>query len=258
MHVIKAIWPPLVLPLLLLVIWLLLSGRELVPAYLLPSPGRVCQALCDYAFGQGRAFQGRLGGDLIASLTRILCGFGLAVICGLPLGLISGHSKLIARLLSPLVNGLRAVPGICWLPLCLVWLGIGFKTTLFLVALAAFFPIYLNTLTGVLGTPELLLRAGQMLGLSRRQMLTSIVVPSAMLQIRAGLRLGLGLSFAYLVLGELTGVPDGVGAMIMDARAAGRVEMVICGILVLAAVGWLADLLLRGLTWLFFKSIRRQ
>lgn len=254
----RALWPPLVLPLLLLALWLYLSGGELAPAYLLPSPGRVGQSLYDYAFGQGRAFQGRLSGDLAASLARVCCGFSLAAACGLPLGLVSGRSGLAARLLSPLINSLRAVPGICWLPLCLVWLGIGFKTTLFLIALAAFFPIYFNTLTGVLAVPELLLRSGRMLGLSGRRILTGVIIPAAMPQIRAGLRLGLGLSFAYLVLGELTGVPNGVGAMIMDARAAGRVDMVICGILVLAATGWLADLILRGLTWISFKSIRHQ
>lgn len=160
-------------------------------------------------------------------------------------------------MLSPLVNGLRSVPGICWLPLALVWLGIGFRTTVFLVALAAFFPIYLNAATGTAAVAPILVRAGSMLGLSPVAVFLRVIMPAAMPHIRAGLRLGLGVGFAYLVLGELTGVPDGIGTMIMDARLMGRVDMILVGIILMSVLGWLGDVLLGLMLRVAFKSARR-
>jgi NitT/TauT family transport system permease protein len=119
------------------------------------------------------------------------------------------------------INGLRAVPGISWLPLAMVWFGIGIKTTLFLVALAAFFPIYLNAEAGARQVDPLLLEAGAMMGVKPIRSIFTIVLPGSMPHIVTGLRLGLGISWAYLVLGELSGVPNGLGAIIMDARMVG-------------------------------------
>ena len=159
-----------------------------------------------------------------ASLGRVGSGYLLAVIPGVALGLASGRSPALASLLSPIINGVRAVPGISWLPLALLWLGIGFRATVFLIALAGFFPAYLNAAAGAASVPPVLTRAGRMLGFGRRAIFFRVVIPSAMPQVRTGLRVALGMSFSYLVLGELTGVPDGLGAMIMDARLAGRVD----------------------------------
>lgn len=239
--------------------WWGVSQGGLVPPYLLPPPAAVASALSGYVFGgqSGDAFSGRFIRDLGASLSRVGCGFAAAVLIGLPLGVLSGRTPLLARGLAPLVNGLRSVPGICWLPLGLVWFGIGFGTTIFLVALAAFFPIYLNAAAGTAAVPPVLIRAGAMLGLSRPAVFLRVIVPSAMPHIRTGLRLGLGVGFAYLVLGELTGVPDGIGAMVMDARFVGRVDMILAGIVLLSGLGWLADGLLTGFLRLAFKSARR-
>lgn len=117
------------------------------------------------------------------------------------------------------------MPGISWLPLALVWFGIGMRTTVFLVALAAFFPVYLNTAAGARQIDPLLYRAGAMMGIGRLRGVFAILLPAAMPQIIGGLRLGLGISWAYLVLGELTGVANGLGAVIMDARMLGRIDI---------------------------------
>ena len=249
---------PLALPALLLSVWALLSASETVPAYLLPSPARVLSSLYEYALGSGRSFQGRLFSDLSASLGRVAAGFSLAGCVGLTFGVLCGRSLLARRMLAPGINCLRAVPGICWLPLGLVWLGIGNTSTVFLIALAAFFPIYLNTTAAVMSVSNLMIRSGRMLGFSGARLLFGVIMPAAAPQILTGMRLGLGLGFAYLVLGELTGVPDGLGAMIMDARAVGRVDMILCGILILALTGWLADVLFRLLAGACFPSIRRS
>ncbi|MFQ9492108.1 MAG: ABC transporter permease [Bilophila wadsworthia] len=201
---------------------------------------------------------GRFWGDLSASLGRVGSGYLLAVIPGVALGLASGRSPALASLLSPIINGVRAVPGISWLPLALLWLGIGFRATVFLIALAGFFPAYLNAAAGAAAVPPVLIRAGRMLGFGRRAIFFRVVIPSAMPQVRTGLRVALGMSFSYLVLGELTGVPDGLGAMIMDARLAGRVDLLVSGIILIALVGWLCDVLLMRALSAVSVSLRRQ
>lgn len=250
---------PVLLPLAVLLAWTALSGSGLAPAYLLPGPAAVFEAGVRYVFaapGQG-PYAGRFFTDLLASLGRVFAGFGLAALLGVPLGLCSGRVVTVNRLFASTIGGLRAVPGICWLPLALIWFGIGFRTTVFLVALAAFFPIYQNALTGARSVAPIYYQAGAMLGVSRLRGVFAILLPLAMPNLLTGLRLGMGISWAYLVLGELTGVPDGLGAVIMDARMLGQTDMILVGILLIALVGRLCDRLLVGLLRLCSKSARR-
>jgi len=251
---------PVIAPLGLLALWALASYGGFAPAYMLPPPHKVGRTLMAYVLGEpgSAAYAGRFAGDAAASLIRVFAGFGLATLLGLPLGVLSGRVEPLRRVFSGFVDAIRAVPGICWLPLALVWFGIGFRTTVFLIALAAFFPIYLNTAAGVAAVPRQLTRAGAMLGLSGAGLMRRVVLPAAMSHILAGLRLGLGLAFAYLVLGELTGVPDGLGAVIMDARLLGRVDMVMSGIVVIALIGLACDRLLVLALGLAFVSARRS
>ena len=250
---------PMLLPLAVLLAWTALSGSGLAPAYLLPGPAAVFEAGVRYVFaapGQG-PYAGRFFTDLLASLGRVFAGFGLAALLGVPLGLCSGRVVTVNRLFASTIGGLRAVPGICWLPLALIWFGIGFRTTVFLVALAAFFPIYQNALTGARSVAPIYYQAGAMLGVSRLRGVFAILLPLAMPNLLTGLRLGMGISWAYLVLGELTGVPDGLGAVIMDARMLGQTDMILVGILLIALVGRLCDRLLVGLLRVCSKSARR-
>ena len=250
---------PWVLPACALALWALLSLGGLVPPYLLPSPVEVWDTARVYIFApQGSGpYAGRFVNDALASLGRVGGGFALAALLGLPLGLISGRLRFMRLFLDTFVNGVRAVPGIAWLPLALVWFGIGYKTTVFLVSLAAFFPIYLGAAAGAMQVNPLYLRAGAMMGLGRARLVFTVLVPAAMPHVVTGLRLGLGIAFAYLVLGELTGVPDGLGAVIMDARMLGRVDIIIMGILLIAVIGRLCDLgMVGGLK--MFKSVRRR
>lgn len=250
---------PVLLPLAVLLAWTALSGSGLAPAYLLPGPAAVFEAGVRYVFaapGQG-PYAGRFFTDLLASLGRVFAGFGLAALLGVPLGLCSGRVVTVNRLFASTIGGLRAVPGICWLPLALIWFGIGFRTTVFLVALAAFFPIYQNALTGARSVAPIYYQAGAMLGVSRLRGVFAILLPLAMPNLLTGLRLGMGISWAYLVLGELTGVPDGLGAVIMDARMLGQTDMILVGILLIALVGRLCDRLLVGLLRLCSRSARR-
>ena len=250
---------PWLIPCLLAALWFAASEGGLVPGYLLPHPIQVGRAAYGYICGPigTGPYAGRFLGDLTASLARVLIGFGLAVVVGIPLGVLSGRLSRVNRLLGTTVNGLRAVPGISWLPLAMVWFGIGMQTTVFLVALAAFFPIYLNTAAGARQVNPLLYQTGAMMGVSRLRGTFTILLPSTMPQIITGLRLGLGIAWAYLVLGELTGVPNGLGALIMDARMLGRIDIIVVGIILIAVIGRICDRSLHQLMRACFKSARR-
>ena len=256
----KKAFLPWIIPATLLGAWALSSHLKIVPAYLFPPPWDIVQSLYDYAFGgpgQG-PYAGRFLDDCWASFVRVGSGFLAASFFGLPLGMLSGRLSVINRLLNHFVNAIRAVPGITWLPLALVWFGIGTFTTVFLVALAAFFPVYLNTAAGARQVDPVLLHAGAMMGVKRLKGVFRILLPAAMPHVMTGLRLGLGISWAYLVLGELTGVPNGLGAVIMDARMLGRVDMIVVGMILIAVIGRLSDRVLVGGLKLCLKSARRM
>lgn len=250
---------PWFIPILVILAWTVASVTQLVPDYLLPHPVQVLSTGYSYVFGSvgDTLYAGRFFSDARASLLRVALGFSLATAVGIPLGVLSGRLPVFKRLLSSPVNALRAVPGICWLPLALVWFGIGLKTTVFLIALAAFFPIYLNCTGGIRQVNPILLEAGAMMGIRRFRGTFAILIPSAMPHIIPGLRLGLGISWAYLVLGELTGVHEGLGAVIMDARMVGRIDTIIVGIIIIAVIGRLTDTLLNFSLRCCFKSARR-
>lgn len=251
---------PWIIPGILLAVWFAVAHTGLIPGYLLPGPFQIIQTANTYVFGEpgSGAYAGRFLSDAAASVTRVSLGFALAALAGVPLGILSGRIEACNRLLGTFVNGLRAVPGISWLPLALVWFGIGLPTTLFLVSLSAFFPIYLNTISGARQINPVFYQAGAMMGVGRIRGIYAILLPAAMPQIISGLRLGLGISWAYLVLGELTGVPNGLGALIMDARMLGRIDIIIVGIIIIAVMGRICDLFLTTLMRSCFKSARRM
>jgi NitT/TauT family transport system permease protein len=251
---------PWIIPVLFVFSWIVVSETGLIPTYLMPHPFDIGKAGHSYIFGKpGEApYAGRFLGDAGASLSRVGGGFTFAVLFGLPLGILSGRLSLVQKLMSTTINALRAVPGICWLPLAMIWFGIGIKTTVFLVALAAFFPIYLNAAAGARQINPLLLQAGAMMGVNRLRGTFAILLPGAMPHMMTGLRLGLGISWAYLVLGELTGVPNGLGAVIMDARMLGRTDIIVVGIIIIAVMGRVGDQLLKAFLMFCFKSARRM
>ena len=251
---------PWVIPALFILAWFAVSHTGQIPPYLLPPPADIVMSGFSYIFGQAGSgpYAGRFLDDARVSIIRVALGFGLAALVGIPLGIMSGRIPIARKLVSSSINALRAVPGICWLPLALVWFGIGVKTTVFLVALAAFFPIYLNAAAGARQINPILYQSGAMMGVSYGRGVFAILLPASMPHIFTGLRLGLGIAWAYLVLGELTGVPNGLGAVIMDARMLGRIDIIVVGIIIIAVMGRASDLLLKGVLTACFKSARRM
>ncbi len=235
-------------PLLLLLLWDRgVYGEWTLPFDIkmafLPTPAEVAVRLADLAVGGivEDSYSRTLWAHLGASALRVFQGFAIAAVAAVPLGVVMGRSRLIFRLLDPTVNLIRPVPVTAWAPLSLLIIGFGDRATVFLVFLAAFFPILLNTLDGVRRVPERLLEASAMLGTPPVQALYKVVLPSAVPSIVSGLRIALGLAWVILVVGETVGISTGLGAMITQARDQARTDLIISGMAVIGLAGFLAD-----------------
>ncbi|MCC0808203.1 ABC transporter permease [Methylobacterium sp. W2] len=213
------------------------------PYSLIPPPAEVWTAMVDLAIGgpEGDAFSGTLLTHLVASLTRVFGGFGLAALAAVPLGLLIGRVPLMRQLLDPTLQILRPVPVTAWLPLAMILFGLGPRSAYFLVFLGAFYPILVNTIFGVRSVEPRLFEAAAMLGCRGSAQFARVVLPAALPSIFTGLRLGLGFAWVVIVVGEMTGVPTGLGAIIMEARQLSRTDIVICGMIVIGVAGFVCD-----------------
>ena len=158
------------------------------------------------------------------------------LIVALPLGMLIGRVSLIRRIVDPTMQILRPVPVTAWLPLAMIIFGLGPRSAVFLVFLGAFYPILVNTIFGVRSVEPRLFEAAAMLGCSGSAQFFRVVLPAALPSIFTGMRLGLGFAWVVIVVGEMTGVQTGLGAIIMEARQLSRTEIVISGMIVIGVV----------------------
>ena len=241
-------------PLVLLGTWQLVAVTELVSPRLLPAPSEVGTSLLDFFFGDSGTltlagvvpFTGAGPEHLLASLRRCAVSWVLAVGVGTLVGLLLGLSPLARDLLDPVLNALRAVPLFAWLPLALVWFGIGEGAARALIFIGALWPVVVAVGDSTSRVPRAYVETARMLGTPRKWLWRKVYLPSALPEVVTGLRLSLTLAWTCVIVGELSGTTLGVGAMMNAARESGRTEQVIVGILVFAAVGLLADVLLRA------------
>lgn len=212
----------------------------------LPPPGEVAGRMWDVAVGgiHDDAYSGSLWRHLAASTLRVLNGFLLAAALAIPLGVLMGRFGPVRRALETTVNLVRPIPVTAWAPLTLLIIGYGDRSTIFLIFVAAFFPILLNTTVGVAQVPPRLLEAAAMLGTPKAKTLYKIVIPSAMQSITSGLRIALGLSWVVLVVGETVGISTGLGAMITQARDMSRTDLIIAGMVFIGLAGFVTDRLM--------------
>ena len=237
----KAIMLALVVPLALLLGWHLAVKAGMTR--LIPSPADVAEYMVDFAVGGiwDDAFSATLHIHLFASMTRVYGGFALAALVAVPLGLLIGRNEKVRALLDPFLQLMRPIPVTAWLPLSMILFGLGPRSAFFLVFLGAFYPILLNTVFGVRSVEKRLFEAASMLGCSSTAQFFRVVLPASLPSIFTGLRLGLGLAWFVIVVGEMTGVPQGLGAVIMDGRTLSRTELVICGMIVIGIAGFISD-----------------
>jgi NitT/TauT family transport system permease protein len=199
--------------------------------------------MVDFAWGGiwDDAFSATLHIHLLASMSRVYGGFALAALAAVPLGILIGRNDTVRALLDPFLQLMRPIPVTAWLPLSMILFGLGPRSAFFLVFLGAFYPILLNTVFGVRSVEKRLFEAASMLGCSPSAQFFKVVLPAALPSIFTGLRLGLGLAWFVIVVGEMTGVPQGLGAVIMDGRTLSRTELVICGMIVIGIAGFVSD-----------------
>ncbi|MET9381793.1 ABC transporter permease [Streptomyces sp. NPDC002928] len=206
---------------------------------LVASPGETLSAAGDLAR------DGTLTNSIIASSRRILIGWALGLVVGVPAGLIIGQVPVVRHILEPYIEFFRFIPPVAFVTLAVVWLGIGETSKVVLIFYTAVFIVILNTSAGVLAVNENRLRAAASLGASRRQVLQRIVLPSTVPYIITGARLAMGNSFLTIVSAEIVASQVGLGSLIWTSRNYGRIDWVFVGIITLGILGFVFDRVLR-------------
>ena len=184
--------------------------------------------------------------DILDSLRRVAIGYFAAVALGIPLGLLFGWYPAVNQVVNPVVQLLRPISPIAWIPVAIIFFGVGDYAAIFLVFLGAFFPIVVTCVDGVQNVPLIYRRAGRNFGLTPAQILSRVVFPAALPQILVGLRIALGIAWLVVVAGEMVAVDSGLGYLIIDSRNSGkRYDLVVGAMLMIGLIGLGLDMLYR-------------
>ncbi|MEV0381694.1 ABC transporter permease [Nonomuraea sp. NPDC050643] len=252
---------PLVVPLIVIAIWEYVGRQRLLADGLFPPASSCLAALLDWLFGwritdgftPSSVYSGTWLAHMGASVFRILLGYGIGSALAIGLGLLSGASATGRRLVDPTVSAIRPISVTGWIPLALLLFGIGDSPAVFLTALATFFPVYVNTLSGVRLADGNLVRAAAMLGASKRRILVRVTLPAAAPNIVTGLRVASGIAWTTVVVAEILGAKSGLGYVLIDSYNQFRLDYVIAAMVSLGACGFLTDRLVQ---WVFAESLR--
>ena len=210
------------------------------PGGLLPGPWGVVGGIADLLR------HGLLGKYVVASLFRVTWGFGLAVVLAIPLGMAIGWYERAEMALNPLIQVLRPISPLAWIPIAILWFGVGDGAAVFLIFLGCFFPLLLTAINAVRSIPQVYVNAGRNFGLPTTDLFGRVLLPAAMPQLMVGLRITLGVAWLVVVAAEMIAVNSGLGFLIVDARNAGnRYDLVVAGMVLIGVIGLLLDLALR-------------
>jgi NitT/TauT family transport system permease protein len=220
-----------------ILIWQLLSLR--FPPLFLPSPLLTLKAVGEL-WDDGTLIQ-----SIGASLARIMAGWGMGLVVGIPLGIVMGYFAIVRRLLDPYVEFFRFIPPIAFVTLAVIWLGPGEASKVALIFYTTIFIVMINTIAGVLSVSELRLRAAAALGASRPQILLTVIFPSTVPYMVTGARIAMGNSFLTIVSAEIVAAQIGLGSMIWTSRNYGKTEWVFVGIITLGLLGYTCDRVVR-------------
>ena len=234
-------WVSIVSILCLLAIWELICQSGAVSSLFLPAPTAIISALLQMIA------DGEIGVSLAASLYRILAGFFIGSLVGLAVGLVTGTSALMDKIGTPIVNAIYPIPKIALLPLFILWLGIGELSKVTIIALGVFFPVAMNTYSGVKNVDTLLLKVAASFNASWWMTMKSVVLPNALPMIFAGLRLAAGTSLLLLVAAEMIAAQVGIGALILHYGDLMITDRLMAGVIVLSLLGLVFNLILQFL-----------
>ena len=220
---------------LILVAWGLVAGARLYPEYLFPSPFMVTEKLIEMT-ASGEIFR-----HIGASMYRLGLGFIVGFLLALPLGILIGVNRAASNFFTPPTTFFQAIPGLAWVPLAILWLGIGHKAVTFIIFNSVFFPILFNTILGIRSIPENMVNAALCLGASPWTLVKDVYIPGALPSIVTGVRLGVGYGWRALIGGEMIATASGLGFMIFDARQFLGTDVVILGMIVIGVLWMVID-----------------
>ncbi len=233
-------WLGLLLPALLLALGEAAVRLGWVGAQLLPAPSDIARTLLELA-ARG------LAGHVLASSARVAAGFAIGASLALAVGSLVGLSRRSEALLDPSFQALRAIPSLAWVPLLLLWLGIDEAPKVVLIAIGAFFPVYMGVASGFRDVDRKLVEAARLFGLSSLALVRRVLLPAALPAVLTGLRNGLSLAWMFMVAAELIAASRGLGYLLTDGRETSRADIVVAAIVLLALLGKASDTAMQAL-----------
>jgi len=247
--------------LFVLVVIEILSLCRVIPDNFFPAPHRIVRGVIELQFS-GMPPGYKLYDHFVGSIVRVLAGFTTALVVSFPLGIAMGRYGKFRDYISPVIEALRPVPPLAWLPISVLWFGLGIASKSFLIFLGAFFPLLSNTMLGVSAVEKDIIEGAMTLGANGKDILFKLVIPASLPSVFTGARIGMGIGWMTLVAAELTGVKSGygLGYMIMTARDLQRIDLVFAGMAVIGVTGLFIDLLIRllenkVLKWKSFSAL---
>ncbi|MFZ6687995.1 ABC transporter permease [Undibacterium sp. SXout11W] len=248
----------LVVPVVLIAIWQAACSLEWVNPQVLPSPWAVLIKWLEYASPMtpydstsGSWWTWLLSGELLrdtmGTMYRVIVGFVVGAGLALPLGLLMGSSARVYAWFNPLLQVLRPIPPIAYIPLSILWFGLGNPPAIFLISIGAFFPVLMNTIAGVHHVDSIYIRAARNLGASQSTMFLRVMLPAAVPYILSGVRIGIGTAFIVVIVSEMIAVNNGLGFRILEAREYFWSDKIIAGMVSIGLLGLAIDLAMNKL-----------
>lgn len=234
-------WLGMVTFLVLLIVWEVISRVSGWSVHIFPDPITVVGSLVELITN------GTLLRHTVASLYRVTAGFYLAIILGIPLGVILGRLQLARSLVNPLVQFLRPISPLAWIPLAMLWFGIGDRPAIFLIFLSSFFPLVVSTTAAVHNINPTYFQVAANFNFSRLETVTKVIIPAIIPEIVTALRITVTIAWLVVVAAEMIAVQSGLGYLILDARNALRMDYVMDGMIVIGIIGLFLDVLMRKL-----------
>lgn len=227
------------LPVILIIAWELLSRAGVFPSYQLPAPSVILETIA------GLAQDGSLWGHIGITVYRVFAGFLIGTAFAVVLGSVVGFYKKTEQLFDPMIQAFRSIPSLAWVPLFILWMGIGEPSKVTMIAVGVFFPVYLNVVSGIGGVDRKLIEVGRMYGLNTLQLIRRVILPASLPSFMTGLRSGLGLGWMFVVAAELMGASTGLGYLLVLGQNTLSPETILASIILFAIVGKLSDWVLK-------------
>ncbi|MDR3177995.1 MAG: ABC transporter permease [Campylobacteraceae bacterium] len=230
------------LPILIIIVWKAADVVGLIVPYTMPPPEDIVITAIEF-YNDGTLLE-----NIKASFIRVIEGFGIALVAAIILGVAIGLNRRFERFTDSVLQIIKPIPPIAWIPLAILWFGIGEASKIYIIAVGAFFPILVNTVEGIKNIDSRYLELARVYEVQRSRVIRRVILPGALPFIMVGVRLGLGMGWICVVAAELIAANSGIGYMLMDGRSLSRPDIVILGMIAIGIIGKLMDDILRALS----------